>query len=231
MKIQKLNSYHVAKKLKIAKRPSKYTSLAFESFFAGSSYKFIAAAQKQTEFLPKTAERKVVGRKLRAEALERIKIQYPLEIARQFNSKKKRRAIKHLFNQVEFQMFCEYTKSLGKRQHVLSRRQSRQKHQKRKREQSGYRLTYTNYINSDKWREIKNRYYQKFPRKCAACLSSKKIHLHHMVYGNFGDEKDEDLIPLCEPHHADYHRANGTQRNMKRTTLAFIEQIKSLSNG
>lgn len=217
------------KKKKIPNAPRKYGSLAFESFFAGSSYHFQAAAQKQTEFLPKTAGQKAEGRRLRAEALERIRIQYPLEIARQFNSKKKRRAIKSRFNQIEFQVFCEYTKSLGKEHRKLSRRQSRQKHQKRKREQSGYRLTYANYINSDKWREIKNRYYQKFPRKCAACLSSKKIHLHHMVYGNFGDEKDEDLIPLCEPHHADYHRANGTQRNMKRTTMAFIEKIKSLT--
>lgn len=224
------DNYSVLKRVKkkrIPNAPRKYGSLVFDCLKEGSSYGFIAAAQKHSEFLPKTREQKLVGKRLRAEALERIKIQYPLEVARTFNSKKKRRAIKHLFNQVEFQVFCEYTKSLGREQRQLSRRQLRIKHRTRKREKTGYRLTYSKYINSDTWREIKNSYYQKFPRKCAACQSSKKIHLHHMVYGNFGDEKEEDLIPLCEPHHAEYHKKNGTKRNMKRTTLAFIEEIKS----
>ncbi len=45
---------------------------------------------------------------------------------------------------------------------------------------------YETYINSSMWASIKNRYWQNNPRKCAACSSMERIHLHHGFYAERG---------------------------------------------
>lgn len=81
---------------------------------------------------------------------------------------------------------------------------------------------YNAYIKSHWWTERKNRYYQSYPKLCVVCRSSKYITLHHMVYGELGNEKDEHLIPLCKKHHEGYHIEYGVRGNMLETTLEYV---------
>lgn len=83
---------------------------------------------------------------------------------------------------------------------------------------------YKIYINSIHWENRKNSYWQNHKRECAKCQSIKIVQLHHCFYrnGHYGKEPDEDLIPLCQNHHKEFHEKYGVKKNMKRETQEFI---------
>jgi hypothetical protein len=58
-------------------------------------------------------------------------------------------------------------------------------------------VEYKRYLKSPEWADRKSRYYQHHPRRCAACGTYKKIHLHHSSYDLLTREPDTDLWPLC----------------------------------
>lgn len=210
------------KKKKIPNKPRKYGSLVFDCL-NGNPFAFKKKEAPKVQEPLITGMRKFERRILRNKALEKIRVLYPLEEARKYNSKKKRRKIKGNFdNGFEYNIFCEYVKS-------LSRSHDRTKGKLRKslrREKGQRRSSYEKFIKSPEWESRKNTYYQAHARLCSACGTTKFIHLHHMVYGEFGKEPDEHLTPLCKRHHALFHKENGTQRHMIRQTMAFIEKIK-----
>lgn len=109
--------------------------------------------------------------------------------------------------------------------HLISKSFSKrgQRHQKRNQRKVKKHSHYDTYINSKEWERRRNLYWQSHVKRCAVCDTASHIHLHHMSYEKFKNEPDEHLIPLCENHHAQYHRENGTQRNMIRKTLRFVE--------
>lgn len=88
--------------------------------------------------------------------------------------------------------------------------------------------TYQLYITSKWWIERKNRYYQNNKRICTACGSFEHIVLHHMVYKNYGNEKDTHLTPLCQNCHSEFHRTYLLKKDMIKSTLQFIENKKQL---
>lgn len=95
---------------------------------------------------------------------------------------------------------------------------------------------YKIYIESIHWIRRKNLYYQSNPRICAVCGSTNHIQLHHMIYANYGSEKDEHLIPLCHAHHEQFHsELGGSRGNMLKATNEFIqrkqEEIEALELG
>lgn len=81
---------------------------------------------------------------------------------------------------------------------------------------------YREYIKSPWWIVRKARFYKKYGKKCAVCLTTKNIDLHHMVYGNLGNEKDEHLVALCRIHHDQFHDKIGVKGNMLKETHQFI---------
>lgn len=87
--------------------------------------------------------------------------------------------------------------------------------------------SYFTYLKSPYWSKRKNQYYQKYGRKCEVCLSTGKIQLHHKVYGDYGFEKDYNLVALCGFHHEQLHLAIGkTRRDMFEETNLLIEEMK-----
>lgn len=68
------------------------------------------------------------------------------------------------------------------------------------------KLTYDWYINSSAWERRKTVYYARNPKRCRACGTTEDIHLHHHTYKRLGKEHDDDLIPLCHPHHDAVHK-------------------------
>lgn len=65
---------------------------------------------------------------------------------------------------------------------------------------------YRDYLSSEHWMYIKDKYFAKHKRVCFVCKSDEKICLHHITYDRLGDEIDSDLIPLCEKCHNEVHK-------------------------
>ncbi len=214
--------YSVLKRIKKLKIPNKYrknASIAFTSSFKSLEIKEeIRRAPSHQELTVLKSSKKIKRRKERkAEyeaALSRIKALFSPESVSKIGKKGKRKH-RELFNNYEWPIFCSYVNSC--------RRGYKRERRKVKKQKVSTRQAYENFINSSEWTAIKNRYWSTHQRACAVCSTSKYIHLHHMFYGRFGQEKDEDLIPLCREHHDEYHAKNGTQRNMKRRTMEYIQ--------
>jgi hypothetical protein len=68
------------------------------------------------------------------------------------------------------------------------------------------RETYTRYMNSKTWAAVKVRAFRKYGRQCAACGSTKDLHMHHRTYERFTAEWLKDLVPLCEECHTNVHQ-------------------------
>lgn len=81
---------------------------------------------------------------------------------------------------------------------------------------------YKDYIKSKYWKIRKNEYWQKHEKICMACTSKKRIILHHMKYGQYGYEPDENLVSLCNDCHEEFHANNELKKDMKESTSAFI---------
>ena len=87
--------------------------------------------------------------------------------------------------------------------------------------------SYKTYITSEWWFKRRNRFFKDFGKKCAVCGKSKYVQLHHAYYGEYGKEKDEDLVPLCIEHHEELHSMLGkTKKDMREETLDALEVME-----
>lgn len=183
---------------------------------------------KVHEFLPSLKKSKKNGRAPKfkdnpkyVELKERFQKEFTIENSKHLFKKKARRKYSFKLTPFEYAAFVHHIKSLHRAYNAEQRRLNPPKPKKNRKEKRR-RASYETYINSNQWHDRKNQYYQRYGRRCAACDTAHHIHLHHVFYGNFGHEPDEDLIPLCETHHNDYHAQNGVQRNMKVKTMAYV---------
>lgn len=64
---------------------------------------------------------------------------------------------------------------------------------------------YQAYLNSPKWQATRKRLYKLYDYKCDSCGSPKNLCVHHITYENLGEEKDEDLVVLCQRCHRQLH--------------------------
>lgn len=84
---------------------------------------------------------------------------------------------------------------------------------------------YRRYLKSPEWAHRKSRYYAIHHRRCAACGTWKKIHLHHATYERLTREPDSDLWPLCLRCHRNVHAAarSGKYRDLEAATIAIVK--------
>ena len=84
---------------------------------------------------------------------------------------------------------------------------------------------HADYISSRKWHNRKARYYRDHDKRCNACGTKDKIHLHHKTYVRMGSELDEDLVPLCESCHTKVHKIHRADRTrgLEDVTEQFIK--------
>lgn len=113
-----------------------------------------------------------------------------------------------------------------KKQNKLTRGQKRSAKRAERKYKNRVPRKYDVYIKSDWWAKRKNLYYKTHKRICSACDSAEYIDLHHLVYGSFGKEKDENLTPLCRSCHDEFHSLNGVKGDMYKETLQFIKDKK-----
>lgn len=90
--------------------------------------------------------------------------------------------------------------------------------------------TYREYIKSRHWEARKDAYFETNARECSLCGSGARVELNHIYYGNFGFERDEDLIALCRRHHEELHAEIGVSKDMRYATAIFIERYRDASN-
>lgn len=68
------------------------------------------------------------------------------------------------------------------------------------------KIAYQYFLNSSQWKKKRNRILQGRGNTCFICQEqSEFIHIHHAKYGEWGKEKDKDLIVLCEDCHLTLH--------------------------
>lgn len=83
--------------------------------------------------------------------------------------------------------------------------------------------SYAEYLNSDHWREYRNRVYTKSKAVkkmlqrwgyigCQACKSRGQLYLHHKTYKRLGKEWLGDVFILCGVCHDDIHRLYNQRR-------------------
>jgi len=66
-------------------------------------------------------------------------------------------------------------------------------------------MPYKEYLQSNHWKAMRKRQLKLANYKCGLCNSKDNLNVHHKTYENRGDEKDEDLIVLCQECHAKFH--------------------------
>ena len=72
---------------------------------------------------------------------------------------------------------------------------------------------YEEYLNSSDWSRIRTRILRRDNYKCRICGSGINIQVHHLRYPDeWGKERDEDLIVLCDRCHAGVHHDDAKRR-------------------
>ena len=66
-------------------------------------------------------------------------------------------------------------------------------------------MPYKEYLETDHWKKTRKRALHRAKYKCQLCGSKENLNVHHNTYENRGQEKDEDLIVLCQECHAKFH--------------------------
>lgn len=69
------------------------------------------------------------------------------------------------------------------------------------------REEYAAYLDSPAWRMRREEFKRDHGRRCVACGSPSRLHVHHVRYDHWGagQEPDRDLRVLCEEHHEMVH--------------------------
>lgn len=80
----------------------------------------------------------------------------------------------------------------------------------------GFELSpeYVKYIKSQKWKLVCAKYWAVYGRKCQACGSRLKLHVHHKSYDRFQRESLADLTGLCNNCHRAVHHMHRTNRSI-----------------
>ncbi len=61
------------------------------------------------------------------------------------------------------------------------------------------------YLESDKWKQIRQKILERDGYKCRICGANYNLHIHHLTYKRLYDENKDDLITVCESCHKAYH--------------------------
>ena len=96
-----------------------------------------------------------------------------------------------------------------------------------KQTQQKAREDYRWYLDSNEWKERRNKYWKDNGAFCKACGSVDNLQVHHMHYGHIGREKDKHIIGLCHLCHETFHRLHHLRVNMTVETLVFVGAVKT----
>ena|ERR1041385_6770925 len=81
-------------------------------------------------------------------------------------------------------------------------------------------LTYSQYLITQHWQDLRQRLFNVRGKKCERCDSEKEIEIHHKTYERIGKEELSDLLILCRTCHGEEHAKLKLER-MKRRVRRF----------
>ncbi|RJQ34126.1 hypothetical protein C4568_03245 [Candidatus Parcubacteria bacterium] len=87
-------------------------------------------------------------------------------------------------------------------------------------------IFYRDYIAGPLWEKRKEEYYSRHAKACYICGDTKGVELNHKKYGNYGHEKDSDLVALCRTHHQIITDRHKTRKNMHYQHDYMIDELK-----
>lgn len=82
-------------------------------------------------------------------------------------------------------------------------------------------INYKKVIHSDKWKLFRNNIMKKFSHTCQKCFRKFKpgfLHVHHLHYKTLGNEKEDDVLLLCQDCHHEEHVRINRERKIKKLT-------------
>jgi hypothetical protein len=86
----------------------------------------------------------------------------------------------------------------------------------------GLGMSYTEYLNSKHWADVKRRYRESsLPQNCMAC-DSTKVQYHHRTYQRVGCELLTDIMPLCDACHKRVHEFEKNLRTNPSATHKIL---------
>ncbi len=65
-------------------------------------------------------------------------------------------------------------------------------------------MDYSRYTLHPHWRLTRERILERSAGRCEKC-GARAQHVHHKTYERLGEERDDDLLAVCEPCHAEEH--------------------------
>ena len=63
---------------------------------------------------------------------------------------------------------------------------------------------YRDYVKSTFWQLRKRRYISRHGRGCEICADTDRVDVYHLRAGDYGHERDADLVALCRAHHLEF---------------------------
>lgn len=76
----------------------------------------------------------------------------------------------------------------------------------RQKAQRTWKARYKRYLNSPKWRALREAVLERDNHKCRFCPSRKNLEVHHLTYEHIFNEQLEELVTTCEACHEHIHR-------------------------
>jgi hypothetical protein len=88
---------------------------------------------------------------------------------------------------------------------------------------------YEKYLKSPRWKAFCQRAYGFYGKKCMACGSRAKLHVHHCTYDRLGRELLGDVRVVCDKCHRLIHQIHRTNRNISLllVTTRYIASKKA----
>lgn len=94
----------------------------------------------------------------------------------------------------------------------LAEQYDNRKQQVRAEDKAEWFREHDEYLNSDKWRQKRQKVIQRCRGVCEGCMDAPVQHVHHITYEHWKDELLFELLGLCEPCHERAHgRSLGAQ--------------------
>lgn len=93
---------------------------------------------------------------------------------------------------------------------------------------------YSEYLNSQRWKNLREVLFLKTGKYCKGCGTTYGImHAHHMDYSRLGCERISDLVVLCKKCHDDLTREWRRRRgrmglSLREFTLIFIKRRRTV---
>ncbi|MGL5712626.1 MAG: HNH endonuclease [Paraclostridium sp.] len=76
-------------------------------------------------------------------------------------------------------------------------------------------IEYDDYINSYEWKILRRQVIRRDLKRCRNCGTNRKqLHVHHLTYERFGNERLDDLMTLCVDCHRYIHREKDKYANI-----------------